>query len=249
MPLHDALASPPNDSPCDEPALIDPPPPYPSHSRRGTRTARSIRAQRIQTSQLSSNDSHSDHETTSPQVYLIHGPFSDDHDNSAGGDAATETTPFLSSSTSPRIIAARRLTGRPRSFSHTSTVSVAPSLAQTVFSLFRTEDESDFGDVVVDGSTGRLLLSLDENDSGGLSDISPRHRDSGGFFSLGAWGRYFSPLGHGVYYQSLFHLMVVNFPYALAAWVYLFIFTVVRLSLLSLTGLVFIIYQRRERHC
>jgi hypothetical protein len=47
---------------------------------------------------------------------------------------------------------------------------------------------------------------------------------------LASWKRYFRPLVQMVYYRSLFHLLVVNFPYALAAWIYLFVFTVVRSS-------------------
>jgi hypothetical protein len=30
-----------------------------------------------------------------------------------------------------------------------------------------------------------------------------------------------------VYYAALFHLLVLNLPYAIAAWVYLFVFTLV----------------------
>ncbi|KAJ3723573.1 hypothetical protein DFJ43DRAFT_646128 [Lentinula guzmanii] len=41
------------------------------------------------------------------------------------------------------------------------------------------------------------------------------------------WARYFRPLTRSVYWRSLTHLVLVNFPFALAAWVYLFVFTVV----------------------
>ena len=37
-------------------------------------------------------------------------------------------------------------------------------------------------------------------------------------------------MGKKAYYSALFHLLVVNFPYALAAWVYLFVFTLVCLT-------------------
>lgn len=56
--------------------------------------------------------------------------------------------------------------------------------------------------------------------------ISP---ESGGIFSSKAWARYFHPVFRGVYWRSLIHLVAVNFPFALLAWVYLFVFTVVRL--------------------
>ena len=39
--------------------------------------------------------------------------------------------------------------------------------------------------------------------------------------------RYFRPLRVRAYYSALFHLLVLNFPYALLAWVYLFVFTLV----------------------
>ncbi|KAG6827172.1 hypothetical protein H0H92_012908 [Tricholoma furcatifolium] len=49
---------------------------------------------------------------------------------------------------------------------------------------------------------------------------------------MGRWRRYFRPLTRRAYYSSLFHLVVLNFPYALAAWVYLFVFTVAGTTLL-----------------
>ncbi|KAJ2932258.1 hypothetical protein H1R20_g4810, partial [Candolleomyces eurysporus] len=39
-------------------------------------------------------------------------------------------------------------------------------------------------------------------------------------------------MGRAVYYRSLVHLLFINFPYALAAWVYLFVFTVSGTTLL-----------------
>jgi len=39
--------------------------------------------------------------------------------------------------------------------------------------------------------------------------------------------RYFRPMGRMAYYSAVFHLLVVNFPFALLAWVYLFVFTLV----------------------
>ncbi|KAJ3840943.1 hypothetical protein F5878DRAFT_639999 [Lentinula raphanica] len=45
-------------------------------------------------------------------------------------------------------------------------------------------------------------------------------------FSAQAWARYFHPVTKAIYWRSLTHLVAVNFPFALAAWVYLFVFTV-----------------------
>ena len=129
-------------------------------------------------------------------------------DENATAREPDETTPILST--------------RPRSHSHTSTMSAAPSLAHTVFSLF--QFESDDGVTLHDGADDGQLLSLG-NDNGSLQS-SQTHS-----FSSAGLKRYFRPLIRKSYYAALFHLMVVNFPYALAAWVYLFIFTVVRCSL------------------
>jgi hypothetical protein len=207
-------ASPPSPTSCNPPSL-DPPPPYPSRERRA-RAARSNRRHRLQTAeyaQLTSTDSHSDHEASSPQLLFTPVPFLDEHDRGE----PTETTPFLAPS-SP-ISTSRRLAGRPRAYSHTSTVSIAPSLGQTVLSLFVTDDgESDYDEEL---ERGPLLLEDGHYDR--VSDISRRHR--GGSFA--AMKRYFRPLVQKAYYRSLFHLLVVNFPYALAAWIYLFVFTVV----------------------
>ena len=99
-------------------------------------------------------------------------------------------------------------------------------------SLFRTEDESDFDDDL----EHRPLLAADLRDDR-VSDISRRHYD--GFLSKATWGRYFRPLVQSVYYRPLFHLLVVNFPYALAAWLYLFVFTVVRFFPLACSYILF----------
>ena len=118
-----------------------------------------------------------------------------------------ETTPILST--------------RPRSHSHTSTT------AHAVFSLFQSELDDDEVHLH-DGAEDRQLL-FSGNDNGSLQSSHNSH-STGSSFSA-ALKRYFRPLIRKSYYAALFHLMVVNFPYALAAWVYLFIFTVVRWSL------------------
>ncbi|KAJ6456483.1 hypothetical protein C8R45DRAFT_880816, partial [Mycena sanguinolenta] len=198
----------PHPPPIPQPAEneLDPPPPYP-HGRRSRRSNR----RQIQTSlhsQIASTESHSDQEAlVSP------------HPGSSleeGDQDATETTPFLPG---------RRVVTRPRSESHPSvfsSVSVAPSLAQTVASLFRVYDDDDL--VGPDAGDDGLLISAGE-----LPDVHTRPER---FWSIRSWRRYFRPLAQKVYYRSLFHLYVVNFPFALAAFLFAVVFTVTGTTLL-----------------
>ena len=181
---------------CDV-VITDPPPPYPSRERR----ARTVRSSRRRSGRVQTSDA--DHDSARIPSYV-------DNDNPR---ESNETTPLISVSGSHTV------SGRPRSYSHTSTISSAPSFAHTVFSLFQVE--TDDAIQLDDGLEDRqLLLSGDDNGS-----LQSSH--STAFFSSAAWKRYFRPLTRKSYYAPLFHLMVVNFPYTLAAWVYLFIFTVV----------------------
>jgi hypothetical protein len=106
-----------------------------------------------------------------------------------------------------------------------SYASVAPSLAQTVISLFQPEAD-DGTDADYD-----LLNDVDRSHTAWLD--GPEQCDQAdqrmqcNMFSRRAWRRYFRPLTRKVYYMALFHLLVLNFPYALAAWIYLFVFTLV----------------------
>ena len=172
--------------------ITDPPPPYPSRERR----SRTLRSSRGRSGRIQT--SHANHDVRISS-YVDEIPAAREPD---------ETTPILSIG--------------PQSHSHTSTMSAAPSLAQTVFSIF--QFELDDGVYLHDGAEDRQLLSLG-NDNGSLQS-SQSHRT--GFFSSAALKRYFRPLICKSYYAALFHLIAVNFPYALAAWVYLFVFTVVR---------------------
>jgi len=95
-----------------------------------------------------------------------------------------------------------------------------------MLSLFQLE--TDDGVQLHDGAEARLFLSSGD-DNGSLGSSQSQRT---GFFSSVAWKRYFRPLSRKSYYAALFHLTVVNFPYALAAWVYLFIFTVTGTTLL-----------------
>jgi hypothetical protein len=87
-----------------------------------------------------------------------------------------------------------------------------------VASLFRAhEDDEEFSP---EGGENGLLISAGE-----LPEVHTRPE---GFRSVRTWRRYFRPLGRRVYYRSLFHLYVINFPFALAAFLFAVIFTVVR---------------------
>ncbi|KAG6843586.1 hypothetical protein H0H87_002936 [Tephrocybe sp. NHM501043] len=88
--------------------------------------------------------------------------------------------------------------------------------------MFRTSDEEDEEDEG-HGEVGAIYLPLSNEDE---QDQRGRRQQ------LSRWRRYFRPLARKAYYSSLFHLVVVNFPYALAAWVYLFVFTVAGTTLL-----------------
>lgn len=74
--------------------------------------------------------------------------------------------------------------------------------------------------------TQTLLSFCHDSESEPDEDGQPRNER--------AWARYFRPMRRKAYHAALFHLMVLNFPYALIAWIYLFVFTLVSLgSLLS----------------
>jgi len=98
------------------------------------------------------------------------------------------------------------LRGRARTLSHSSTAHSVNSLAQTVISSSRT---------VIS------LFQTEEDDVGGdtisMTDLPFRDRAK----------RYFRPLVKRKYYASLFHLFVLNLPYEIVVWVYLFVGTVV----------------------
>jgi len=46
------------------------------------------------------------------------------------------------------------------------------------------------------------------------------------------WKSYFRPIGRRAYWAALLHLLVFNFPFALFAWIYLFVFTLLGTILL-----------------
>ena len=191
----------------------EPPPPYtsnPHRPRRSRRPGARVPSDSVADCEVSTR--------TNPPQRIRHGPsgldISDD-------DTATENTPLLST---PLL---RR---RQRTVSHSSTVrsniSGSPSFAQTLIFAFQPELDSDIDlNIASPAQDERRHLcrrrEVSEPSTEGLDQHAER---------LSAWARikrYFRPMGRKSYYSAVFHLLVVNFPFALLAWLYLFIFTLV----------------------
>ncbi|KAL6299739.1 hypothetical protein BKA93DRAFT_829618 [Sparassis latifolia] len=230
MTLNDALGPPPvlileTDHPPQEP-----PPPYPSRDRR-TRPYRSTRRRRTIDDGQSAYFHHleSDHDSAPPP----HDPFfdADDHE-------AAETTPLLHAALGSPTARPAAAAGRQRTLSITSTLrssgSAGPSFVQTVVSAFRPELDGDLDpcedldrerereDGALESPPVRLSGEEDER-ARAFAAGPPRSR---AHTWAAGWRRYFRPLRMRAYYAALFHLLVLNFPYALVAWVYIFVFTV-----------------------
>lgn len=207
--IQDAVIEPQNALGLLDVPINDPPPPYPSPERR-LRTHRTPRRhpQRASAhvsarSTLSSLDSDAlaDH-AVSPTLHL---QFSS---TSAG---PSETTPLL-----------RPASGRRRSNSHASTAVSSSSFTQTVLSFCQdSESEPD-----VDIFEALRDEHLTHHDPVG-HDVGQARNTRRWSLHKRAWARYFRPMGRKAYHAAVFHLMVVNFPYALIAWIYLFVFTLV----------------------
>ncbi|KAJ4490966.1 hypothetical protein J3R30DRAFT_163628 [Lentinula aciculospora] len=214
--------------------LNDPPPPYPSprpRRTRGTRTSRRV----------------SDNSQRTPQHFQIPSTESDNDIQRSPRTSlrpliaveniaeASETTPLLGSSTSHSAHL------RPRSLSQSSMNSFAPSLvslAQTAWVFFSECDSDDEESRSENERDGEVYDDEGEEDAGPshagrrilhpaieVTESPASRSERRGFFSAKAWARYFRPVTRGVYWRSLTHLVAVNFPFALAAWVYLFVFT------------------------
>ncbi|KAK7448775.1 hypothetical protein VKT23_013506 [Stygiomarasmius scandens] len=169
------------------------------------------------------------------------------HDTSVNGHGqeASETTPLLNPTSGSR----QTTRHRSGSISHGSIISYisqSPSLAQTVWSLFQLEYDEDYDE---EGNANAIRSRGSGMGSGhGIDCLEPEMGDTTGagaatetgsatsrqtgWLSSRALKRYFRPLARKPYYMSLFHLLVLNFPYALAAWVYLFVFTLTGTALL-----------------
>jgi len=193
----------------------EPPPPYttsPHRSRRNRRLGTRV-----------PSDSVADCEAPTRSQRSRHGPVGQDVSDD---ETATENTPLLST---PLL---RR---RQRTVSHSSTVrstiSGSPSFAQTLISAFQPELDSDIDLSIaspVQDERRHLCRRREVSESSveGLDQHVER---------LDLWPRikrYFRPMGRKAYYSAVFHLLVLNFPFALLAWVYLFVFTLTGTTLL-----------------
>jgi hypothetical protein len=125
-----------------------------------------------------------------------------------------ENTPLLGVSSPTR---------RTRTMSLSSAASISPSLAQTVVSAFRMDLDSD-GEDGEETAHDRPAVGTLPDDHLSHAPALTRHRARGW---RSRWRHYFRPVGRRVYWSALLHLLVINFPYALLAWVYLFVFTLV----------------------
>lgn len=212
----------------------DPPPPYPSRERR--RAGRSGRRRRNQTTaehlQTSSADNESD------GVPSVYSPFPGSPDLDCHVEHASETTPLLS----PSRLPPGGLSRRPRTLSVSSTlhsaVSAAPSFTHTVISAFQPDRDCDLDpeDEASHDSDDRDLLEspltrtnhLDDQTRLSVVELPTDSSLERRALPFGARvRRYFRPLARRAYYSALLHLLLFNFPYALAAWIYLFVFTLV----------------------
>ncbi|RPD58675.1 hypothetical protein L227DRAFT_587069 [Lentinus tigrinus ALCF2SS1-6] len=216
----------------------DPPPPYPSARRtRQTRRRRAL----LDSSEHSHPQAPSDeYDTLSPPLQCQEGPPDD-------GDAS-ETTPLLSPNpNSPRPPLHPGTIRRRRTLSLTSTLrssaSLAPSFAHTVFSAFQPERDSDLDPDCREEDDDEPEPDLESpSQSPIVRDYDPAQRafaaELSGYaqrqlqrhqqLSFAArWRRYFRPLRRRAYYSALFHILLLNFPYALFSWLFLFVFTLV----------------------
>ncbi len=114
-------------------------------------------------------------------------------------------------------------TRRTRTMSLSSAASISPSLAQTVVSAFRMDLDSEGGDDE-DTSDDRPAVGPLPDSRLSHAPSLTRHRARDW---RTRWRHYFRPIGRRAYWSALLHLLVINFPYALLAWVYLFVFTLV----------------------
>lgn len=215
----------------------EPPPPYTTSPHRSRRNRRAG-------PRVPSDPGGADCEAparTHPIQRVRHGPMGQDVSDD---EATTENTPLLST---PLL---RR---RQRTVSHSSTVrsnmSGSPSFAQTLISAFQPELDHDIdSNIDSPAQDERRHLCRRREVSESTVEGQDQHAES-----LGLWARierYFRPMGRRAYYSAVFHLLVLNFPFALLAWVYLFVFTLVGQPFAYLLFNVFIFFfDRLGRHC
>lgn len=219
----------------------EPPPPYPSRERRrrAGRRRRTVGGESDHHLQIPSGYSDPDYDIV--QGHTPGSPFplsADEHE-------VSETTPLLPSH-SPRLPPGG-ISGRQRTLSITSTVhsvvSVAPSFAHTLLSALRPDRDCDL-DPDLDHEHPPDSYGHDyfyspvprhiHDDHSRLYAADPPDTAAGRRSpATGRWRRYFRPMTRRAYYSALSHLLFLNFPYALVAWVYLFVFTLVCLICIS----------------
>lgn len=110
-----------------------------------------------------------------------------------------ETIPSGDSETSALLPVSTNDNRRGRATSHSSTTHSIHSIGHGVISLFQTDPDP----AGVETHTNRYASFLTQIQ------------------------RYFRPLVKRAYYSAVFHLLFINFPYELAAWIYLFVGTLV----------------------
>ena len=129
--------------------------------------------------------------------------------------------------TTPLIVGVSTPTRRPRTMSLSSAASISPSFAQTLVSALRMDLDSDGEDDEQETPHGPPAgPALTDNRLGDAPGVARRRTARGLRTRL---RHYFRPFGRGAYWSALLHLLVFNFPYALFAWIYLFVFTLVSL--------------------
>ncbi|PBK95267.1 hypothetical protein ARMGADRAFT_1163883 [Armillaria gallica] len=149
-----------------------------------------------------------------------------------------ETTPSIMNDPPPPYPShSRRIRGsnRSRRSNHlqlSSTESAAPSPElpnETTPFLTRPRSLSHgslLSSISASPSLGQTMVTMFDE-----SDPDQDNQNDGCALPQTTWS-YFRPLKKKVYYMSLFHLAVINFPYALLTWVFLFVFTLLGTTLL-----------------
>jgi hypothetical protein len=225
----DDVPPPAADDICDN-VITDPPPPYPDPSRpRRARLNPPRRRSNPHIRTISSVESQSDiegHGSHSAGLSPSSGPPTEDDE-----DEDERRAMLLAHNAgllrNPNAHHQTRLT-RPRSSSQLSSLSAAPSLAHTVLSLFQVEPEEEEGGVYLPDegfSEHHYVTHLD--DDGDRASVHSTTTCGFNPFSLSSWRRYFRPMARSLYWRGLVHLLCVNFPFAVIAWVYCFVFTLV----------------------
>jgi hypothetical protein len=100
---------------------------------------------------------------------------------------------------------------------------MSPSFTQTLVSAFRMDLDSDVEDTD-ETSDGPPAVGILPDDHLPHQTGVARRRTRRCHSRL---RHYFRPIGRRAYWSALLHLLVFNFPYALLAWVDLFVFTLV----------------------